>query len=61
VLGLVRVKLIETAWLVFSPSPDPCKVIEPLPVVVGCEITVGVHVCPVGEFVTFSDEETKFV
>ena len=53
--------MIETAWLVFSPSPDPCKVIEPLPVVVGCEITVGVHVCPVGEFVTFSDEETKFV
>lgn len=54
-------KVIETTWLVLSPSPLPCKVIVPLLVRVGCEIIVGVHVCPVGEFVTFRDEETKLL
>jgi hypothetical protein len=44
---------------VFSPPPVPCKVIVPLLVRVGCEIKVGVHVCPNGEFVTFSEVETR--
>jgi hypothetical protein len=43
---------------VLSPPPIQCKVIVPLLVRLGCEITVGVHVCPDGEFVTFSEVVT---